>query len=89
MWLMWCYCDCGGMRSTVVIQSCSSQGAAEIANASCVHSSCDCGQVTLSILPHTHAFRCSRPGQVSVVCAREKNAKLLRGRVGKRVWSKD
>ena len=37
MWVMWCCCDCSGMRATVVIQSRSSQGAAEIANASCVH----------------------------------------------------
>jgi hypothetical protein len=43
MWVMWCCCDCGGMRSTVDIQSRSSQGAAEIANVSCVHSSGDRG----------------------------------------------
>jgi hypothetical protein len=30
MWVMWCYCDCSWMRSTVVIQSRSSQGAVEM-----------------------------------------------------------
>jgi hypothetical protein len=41
MWVMWCYCDCSWMRSTVVIQSRSSKGAAEIDNASCAHRSGD------------------------------------------------
>jgi hypothetical protein len=42
MWVMWCCCDCSWMRSTVVIQSCSSQDAAEITNDNCVPMTVGC-----------------------------------------------
>jgi hypothetical protein len=42
MWVIWCCCNCSGVRATtVVLQWRSWQGAAVKTNASCVHSSGD------------------------------------------------